>query len=606
MKLVLFILKCMVGLFATVGFLLLIVIGYSLNAIRDDIGRFSFQPEPLPERIMLQVDLAPGVSESSARSPLGRASRGGSLVVRDLVDALARAGKDPRVAGVVARLGRGHLGITQAQELRAALAEFRAAGKSSLAFSESFGEGGNGTLHYYLASSFEEIWLQPSGGMDITGIQLESPFLRRLLDKYGAKPRIGQREEYKGAAGILTDDEMSEPVRRNLQQLVDSWLTQIVIGVAENRGLDVTAVRTLVDRAPLSSQAALDAGLVTQLGYWDGVLEVVSPTSDSDSDNGPELVDIRDYYARLEREPADGPVIALIQGSGAIALTDSNDGGFGNPAVMGSDTIADALSAAIDDSEVAAILFRVDSPGGSYVASDTIWREVVRAREAGKPVIVSMGGLAASGGYFVAAAADKIVANPATITGSIGVVSGKVVLDDLWRGFDVAWDGVQAGDNADIWSANHDYTPAQWRLLEDSLDRVYADFTQKVADGRRLPLPDVLNSAKGQIWSGVDAQTLGLVDELGGFATALKLAQTAAGVPEGQPYQLRVLPEEPSFEDLIRDMLSGDFSGLEAAALARSLTRFAKIAGAFMEAVEGVTADPRSHNLEAPKLRIVQ
>ncbi len=595
MKALLFVLKCLVGLFATLGFLLVIVIGFSLNALRDNIDRFDYEPDPLPERIVLELDLRDGIAEAAPRSPFERASGSSTLVLRDAVDALSHAANDPRVAGVVARLGRGQLGISQVQELRDAMAGFRESGKFSLAFAESFGEGGDGTLHYYLASSFEELWLQPSGDMDITGFQLESPFIRGLLDRYGAKPRIAQREEYKGAADFLTGSEMSEPVKENLQQLVDSWLAQIVEDVSQSRGLEQAATRDLIDRAPLSAAEAKDAGLISELGYWDSVLERSFP----DDDASP--TDIRDYYAGLEEEIPEGPVIALVQGVGNIMLA-KNEESFGGSSVMGSDTISAALRRAVDDPDVAAIVFRVDSPGGSYVASDTIWREVVRAREAGKPVIVSMGALAASGGYFVSAAADRIVANPATITGSIGVVAGKVVLEDLWSEVDVAWDGVQAGRNAGIWSANQDFTPRQWQMLQSSLDRVYSDFTRKVADGRALPMEQVLAAAKGQVWTGRDARELGLVDELGGFATALKLARQAAGLSEGEPHQLKLLPKEPSFEDVIRNLLSGEFGGPGVSGgidgTISSLLRLVAKLEPLINSLERITADPRSRTLE--------
>lgn len=599
MKVILFLLKCIVGLFATLGFLMVLAVGVSISMLQDKISHFDYEPAPLPERIVLQLDLADGVSETSPQSPFGRASHRGGLVLRDTVDALSRASSDPRVVGVVARVGRGPLGISQVQELREAITDFRATGKFTLAFAESYGEGGDGTLHYYLASAFEELWLQPSGDLDITGIQLESPYIRGLLDQHGVKPRFGQREEFKGAVEFLTNEEMSEPVKQNLQQLVDSWLDQIVEGVSESRGLGSQLTRELIDRAPFSAAEAKDAGLISELGYWDGVLEFAFP----DEDSSP--IGIRDYYAGLEEEVSDGPVIALVQGTGAIALAE-NDDSFGGSSVMGSDTIAAALRRAVDDPDVAAIVFRVDSPGGSYVASDTIWREVVRAREAGKPVIVSMGGLAASGGYFVSAAAERIVANPGTITGSIGVVTGKVVLDDLWREFDIGWDGVQAGRNAGIWSANRDFTPQQWQMLQSSLDRVYTDFTQKVAEGRGLPLPDVLSSAKGQVWTGRDAKELGLVDELGGFATALKLARSAAGLTEGQPHQLKVLPEAPSFQDIVRQLLSGQFSGPGIGGVLRDLERLAELSAPFVEVMERATTDPRSRTLEAPPLRTPQ
>ena len=193
-----------------------------------------------------------------------------------------------------------------------------------------------------------------------------------------------------------------------------------------------------------------------------------------------------------------------------------------------------------------AILFRVDSPGGSYVASDTIWREVVRARQAGKPVIVSMGNLAGSGGYFVAMAADKIVAEPGTITASIGVLGGKMLTSGLWDKVGLSWDEVHQGENATMFTGTEDYTPAEWARFEAWLDRVYLDFTSKAAEGRKLPKEKVLEIAKGRIWSGQDAKNLGLVDELGGYDTALRLAKRAAGIPESDEIKIVVYPRPKS------------------------------------------------------------
>src|SRR5207245_7189109 len=222
---------------------------------------------------------------------------------------------------------------------------------------------------------------------------------------------------------------------------------------------------------------------------------------------------------------------------------------------MGSDTVGGAMRAAAQGKEVKAILFRVDSPGGSYVASDAIWREVVRAREAGKPVIVSMGDLAGSGGYFMAMAADKIVAQPGTITASIGVLGGKILTSGFWNKVGLSWDEVHDGANADMWTGTHDYTPAEWKRFEDWLDRVYVDFTGKVAEGRNLPKDKVLQIAKGRIWSGQDAKNLGLVDELGGFPEALKLAKKAAGIPEQEEVKLEVFPRK---KNILESLLSGN------------------------------------------------
>jgi protease-4 len=218
----------------------------------------------------------------------------------------------------------------------------------------------------------------------------------------------------------------------------------------------------------------------------------------------------------------------------------------------------------VEDKDVKAILFRVDSPGGSYVASDTIWREVVRARQAGKPVIVSMGNLAGSGGYFVAMAADKIVAEPGTITASIGVLGGKMLTSGLWDKVGLSWDEVHQGENATMFTGTHDYTPAEWGRFQAWLDRVYVDFTSKVADGRKLPKEKVLEIAKGRIWSGQDAKNLGLVDELGGYDTALKLAKKAAGVPESDDVKIVVYPRPKTLLQSMLDRRGPDNSDKEA------------------------------------------
>jgi protease-4 len=271
---------------------------------------------------------------------------------------------------------------------------------------------------------------------------------------------------------------------------------------------------------------------------------------------------------------------------------------------MGADTVAGAIADAVGDDEVKAIVFRIDSPGGSYVASDVIWREMRLAREAGKPVVVSMSNLAASGGYFVAAPAYKIVAQPGTVTGSIGVAGGKLVLSGLWDKLGVTWDGVQAGENAAIWSLNRDFSPAGWDGLQRALDYIYEDFTTKVAEGRGLARSEVLSVAKGQIWTGEDAKSLGLVDELGGLDRAVALAGEAAGLSPGAPLQLKVFPEErDAFDFLFEDALGGYLEGDGVKALVRGLARLAGTLAPVIEMVERLRADPRSQRLRAPDLR---
>jgi protease-4 len=237
---------------------------------------------------------------------------------------------------------------------------------------------------------------------------------------------------------------------------------------------------------------------------------------------------------------------------------------------MGSDTVAAAIRAAAEDKKVKAIIFRVDSPGGSYVASDTIWREVVRARKAGKPIVATMGDLAGSGGYFVAMAADKIVAQPGTITASIGVLGGKFVTSGFWNKVGLSWDEVHAGANSGMWTSTKDYTPQQWARIEAWLDRVYDDFTSKAADGRHLAKDRLLQVAKGRIWTGQDAKSLGLVDELGGFPEALTLAKKAAGIPETTEVKIELFPRKKS---LMQALLSPGPDNSEKEVAMEALTR---------------------------------
>ncbi len=260
------------------------------------------------------------------------------------------------------------------------------------------------------------------------------------------------------------------------------------------------------------------------------------------------------YLEGAGRPHQSGKTVALIYGVGAVQRGKSNFDALTGGGSMGSDTVTAAFGAAIDDKDVKAILFRVDSPGGSYVASDAIWREVMRARKAGKPVIVSMGDLAGSGGYFVAMDADKIVAQPGTITASIGVLGGKFLSSGFWKKIGLSWDQVHQGANAAIWTSTSDYSPQEWARFEAWLDRVYADFTTKVADGRHLPKDKVLQVAKGRIWSGSDAKNLGLVDDLGGFDEALSLVKKAIGVSPAEDVKIEVFPRK---KGLLQSLLAG-------------------------------------------------
>ena len=601
MRVILFLLKCLVGLFATIGFLvtlpliIALVLGLTYGAPwKRDVAE-------VPAEAVLTVDLAGPVIENRPESLFSRSSLGNRIVLRETIAALRKAGKDERIKGLVVRFGGLQVGMAHAQELRAAIETFRGEGRFAIGFAESFGEFGNGTISYYLASAMDEVWLQPSGDMGAMGLMLEAPFLRGTLDKLGVTPRLAQREEYKGAMNTFTDTGLPEPQRQNLQQMIDSWMAQIVDDVAKDRELAPEALRALIDKAPLSAKEGREAGLLDRLAYWDELNEELTARTSEEM----ELFGLRAYAAATREEAQEGPKVAVIYGLGPISLTTSeNDPVFGS-VVFGSDTVARALSDAIDDEDVEAILFRVDSPGGSYVASDTVHREVRRAREEGKPVIVSMGNVAASGGYFVSMAADKIVAHPGTVTGSIGVVAGKFVLSGLWEEIGLSWDEVQAGENAGIWSPNRDFSEEQWQRLQGALDRIYGDFSGKVAEGRGLTAEETRAAAKGQVWTGVDAQRLGLIDELGGFYRAVDLAKEAAGIDAEVEVDLQVFPPpRDSFGALIEDTLGDGLQSSGAGAALEWVARVVRLIDPLLDAAENLGKDPRSQALGAPELRL--
>jgi protease-4 len=360
---------------------------------------------------------------------------------------------------------------------------------------------------------------------------------------------MDHREEYKGAMNSLTETSMPAPQRANMQALVDSLTAQLTAALARNRHLDAAAAGKLIAGGPYSGEAAKAASLVDRLGYWD---EAESQAL-SRAGAGAGTVDLSDYVAGLPDPPASAPKIAVIYGIGEVSLGHSRGAPLFGRSTMGAESIAEALHDAVDDSKIAAIIFRIDSPGGSYVAADTIWREVARARDRGKPLVVSMGSLAASGGYFVAAPAARIVAEPGTLTGSIGVFAGKFVIKDLLAKLGINVESVAGTPNALAESMTTDYTPEQWAALERELDRIYDDFMSKVAAGRHLDKAAVHAVAKGQIWTGADAKTRGLVDELGGLGTATAAVKRLAKIA---PDTLVNLEQYPPPANNIQSVLS--------------------------------------------------
>lgn len=501
-------------------------------------------------RILLELDLTVPPIEAPPVDPVAAIVTRRRPLLRDITDGLRLGAEDPNVVGLIAHLGGHGPALAQAQEIAEAVRRFAAAGKQTLAWSETFGEFGPATVSYLLAASFGEIWLQPSGDLGLTGVVAESIFVKDALAKLGIVPEVSARKEYKTAPNMYLESEMTPAHREAAGRMTASVMEQVVGAVSRTRRLDEQTIRRAVDEAPLSARQAAERGFVDRLGYRDEVYsEFLRRLGD------PQLK----YVHRYRRSVVHGarqtlssfgrrPTVGIIHATGTIHLGRSSSRGPAGSTV-GSDTLTAALRAARKDPQVRSVVLRVDSPGGSYIASDTIRREVVRTQDAGKPLVVSMGGVAASGGYFVSMAADALVALPGTLTGSIGVFGGKAVLRDLFDWLGIGHDAVFEGENARMFSPNVPFTPSQWEHVEAWLDRVYTDFTEKVATDRHLDLSEVEPVAKGRVWTGADAREHGLIDQLGGLESAVVIAAERAGLARDE-IELRPIPRAGLMERL--------------------------------------------------------
>jgi protease-4 len=517
--------------------------------------------------LILELDLTQGIAEGPPTDPVAALLSRHKTRLADVLDGLRRAREDSRVRALIAKVGGQHIGLATVQELREAIGQFRAAGKPAYVWAESFGEFSRGNLPYYLATAFDQIYLQPSGSLGLTGILIEQVFLRSALDKIGVSFEAAQRQEYKTAAHPLTERGFTGPAREATEHLATSIADQLTAAIAERRGKTPADARALLDRGPFLPHEALAERLVDTVGYRDEVYAAVRKEAGADA--------ILQYVGRYQRahtlaqrarklpKPRER-YVAVIYATGPIRQGRSGRGPMSGPAI-GSDTVAGALRAAAADERARAILLRVNSPGGSSTASDTIWREVVRARTAGTPVVVSMGDVAASGGYYIAMAADEIIAQPGTITGSIGVVTGKPVIENLLGRAGITTDAVSEGAHGRMFAPIHPFSQDEWAIVNAWLDHIYADFTGKVAAGRGMSQEQVQEVARGRVWTGADAVNNGLADSLGGLAAAAAAARRRGGLPADAP--LRLFPRVTPLDQLRPRESSEDHAAEAAAAL---------------------------------------
>ena len=462
--------------------------------------------------------------------------------VRSVVDSLRKAKVDRRVRSVIVRPAGTAALWGKVQEVRDAIADFRSSGKPIVGFLEYGGE-----QEFYLVSACDKVFLMPTASLDLTGMASYELFLRGTLDKIGAYPDALHIGDYKTASNTFTEKGYTAAHREMAESLNSDLYEQLIRGLAEGRHKSEDEIRQLIDHGPYLPEDAVRAGLVDDVAYEDEIDDKVQLGSGS-----VRYLQQRDYrYVSPSSVGLNrGPRIAVIYASGMISSGESSaDSPQG---VVGSDTIVQYLRKARGDSSIRAIVLRIDSPGGSAIASDVIWREVMLTRDV-KPVIASMSDVAASGGYYIAMPAHAIVAEPATLTGSIGVVMVKFVIEGTLNKVGATVDGVSRGQYAQLYSPVRPFSPEERKKIEEQMQATYDAFVEKAAAGRNTTPERIDAIAQGRVWTGQQARQIGLVDELGGLERALAIAKQHARLDPNSEVELVVYPPKKSFYEVLAD-----------------------------------------------------
>jgi len=480
--------------------------------------------------------------------------------VRGVVEMLRKAKTDKRITSVVLKpVGAGAL-WGKLQEVRDAVADFRRSGKPIVAYLEFGGE-----QEYYLATACDKVFLLPTATLDLTGVASYELFMRGMLDKIGAYPDGLHIGEYKTALNTFTEHTYTAAHKEMAESLNTDLYEQLVRGIAEGRHKSETDVKTLIDHGPFLSEDALRAGLIDDVAYEDELDDKVKFGSGK-----PHYVDMNEYrqVGAGGLGLGGGQRIAVIYATGIIASGRSTYDTTGSQ-VTGSETIVEYLRKARGDASIKAIVLRIDSPGGSAIASDVIWREVMLTKKE-KPLIASMSDVAASGGYYIAMPAHAIVAEPSTLTGSIGVVLTKFVIDGTLKKLGLNMEGVSKGKYADLYSPVRPFSPEEKQRMAENMQATYDTFVEKAAQGRNTTPEKIDAVGQGRVWTGRQAKQIGLVDELGGLDRAVSIAKQKAKIAQDAEVELVIYPPRKSFYDLFKS----PFGASERAATLGSLLGF--------------------------------
>ncbi len=527
-------------------------------AEQEDIKSDSKEKKTEPKKVRLAHIVIEGQLPESA----GKMSLFGDLGLdlRKIISRIDKVAEDNSVEGLILDIRPMALGRGKLNELSAAVGRVRAAGKKVYAQIESAMGA-----QYLLASACDEVVMPESGIILVTGVHAQFSYIKDLLGKLGIEADFIHMGAYKGAAEPLTRTSMSEPVRKNMTALIDDIYDQMITTIANNRQLQVEEVKATIDTGLLTAEQALDAGLIDRVIYPDlfrdqlakeyeagklvYVLNYSKKKVDTDFSGPMGMVKLFQTIlgtARSSRRDK-GPKIAVVYAVGPIMSGKSKNDAFGGQS-MGSTTIVKALEEAAKDDQVKAIVLRVNSPGGSALASDLIWRTTQKIE---KPIVASMGDVAASGGYYISMGADHIVAEPGTVTGSIGVVGGKIIIGGLHEKIGIATEVISRGKNSGIFSGTTKFSDSERAAISHMMQDIYKQFTSKAAAGRELPLKRLEKLAGGQVYTGRVARRHGLVDELGTLKDAVRIAKRLAGIKADKKIGLKILPKpENPFEEL--------------------------------------------------------
>jgi protease-4 len=507
--------------------------------------------------VVLSLDLRQKMTDQSRSSPLDIVT-GGQLSTMDVVTTLHRAAADPHVKAVFVRLPEGGMSPAAAEEIRNAFTFMRQANKPVIAHSQGLYPDTMIVASYMLGASASELWMQPRASFQVTGISTSTMFLKRAFDKYGIKAQYEQRAEFKNAVNPYLYDDYTPAHREATLGWMNGVYTDMLTDIAHDRRMDPVKLRATLEAGPYGAEQAAQLKLIDHLGQ-------VQEAEDAALKHGDDakLMDISDYEKTL-RPASTSETIAVIDGEGAI-MTGKGGGGLNREAQMLSDDVADAFYNAAKDKDVKAIVFRVSSPGGSDTASEQIAEAMKAAKAAGKPVVVSMGEYAASGGYWISAGANAIVANPSTLTGSIGVFGGKIAYGEALSRFGVDMRDLSVGSPySGAYMPTNGFTPEQRAALSGWIDQIYAGFISHVAQGRNLPEATVRDIAKGRVWTGDQALGLHLVDKVGGFYDAVDLAKSLAHIDKNAAVKLENYDTQTGFFGKARQDVSLSLSGFKA------------------------------------------